>query len=96
MFKDFSLSIIFTNFGENHSGMVKVLNSTNNIQAFGGLNFVSDHFDKEGISVLIDSELGHRSLLATYSYADVIKNMWMLNFCGGECAEDIQTHFKAT
>lgn len=20
----------------------------------------------------------------------------MLNFCGGECAEDIQTHFKAT
>ena len=76
--------------------MVKVINSTNNIQAFGGLNFVSDHFDKEGISVLIDSELGHRGLLATYSYADVIKNMWMLNFCGGECAEDIQTHFKAT
>ncbi|HRO09424.1 MAG TPA: IS1380 family transposase [Saprospiraceae bacterium] len=76
--------------------MIKVLNSGDNIQAFGGLNFVSDHFDKEGLDKLIETALGSRSIYATYSYSDVIKNMWMLNFCGGECAEDIQTHFKAT
>lgn len=81
--------------GENHSGVVKVINSRENIQAFGGLNFVSDHFDREGLSQLIETELGRRGILATYSYSDVIKNMWMLNFCGGECAEDIQTHFKS-
>lgn len=76
--------------------MVKVVNSADNIQAFGGLNFVSDHFDKEGLGQLIETQLGSRGILATYSYTDVVKNMWMLNFCGGECAEDIQTHFKAT
>ena len=88
--------MIFTNFGENHSGMVKEIYSTNNIQAFGGLTFVSDHFDNEGLGQLIESALGSRGILATYSYTDVIKNLWMLNFCGGECAENIQTHFKAT
>jgi len=76
--------------------MVKVVNSNDKIQSFGGLNFVSDHFDSEGIGQIIDIALGVRSKLATFSYSDVIKNMWMLNFCGGECAEDIQTHFKAT
>lgn len=76
--------------------MVKVVKSSENIQAFGGLNFVSDHFDKEGIGQLIEAALGSRGILATFSYTDVIKNMWMLNFCGGECAEDIQTHFKTT
>ena len=76
--------------------MVKVVKSSENIQAFGGLNFVSDHFDKEGVGQLIEAALGPRGILATFSYSDVIKNMWMLNFCGGECAEDIQTHFKST
>jgi len=88
--------MICTNFGENHNGMAKVIYSTDNIQAFGDLNFVSDHFDNEGLGQLIESALGSRGILATYSYTDVIKNLWLLNFCGGECAENIQTHFKAT
>lgn len=74
---------------------VKVTTSTENIGAFGGLNFISENFNTLNFSSLIDSSLGKRPAQAAYSYADVIKNIWLLFLSGGDCAEDIQEHLRS-
>lgn len=74
---------------------MKITSSSENIQAFGGLNFVSNEFNQIGLSQLIDNQLGSRGAFAQFSYSDIIKNLWLLAFAGGDCAEDIQTHLKS-
>jgi len=74
---------------------VKVTTSTENIGAYGGLNFISENFNTLDFSSLIDTHLGDRPLQSTFSYADVIKNLWLLFFAGGDCAEDIQEHLRS-
>ena len=73
---------------------MKITTSSENIQAFGGLNFISNEFNSLGLSQLIDNQLGGRGTFAQFSYSDIIKNYWLLAFAGGDCAEDIQTHLK--
>ena len=73
---------------------MKITTSLENINSFGGLNFVSNEFKSLGLPQIINNQLGTRSPFAKYSYADVIKNMWMIAFAGGDCAEDIQEHLK--
>lgn len=75
---------------------MKVTNSTENIEAYGGLNFISEIFNTLKLPQLIDQQLGSRPLQAEFSYSDVIKNLWMLFLAGGDCAEDIQEHLKST
>jgi hypothetical protein len=74
---------------------VKITTSLENINSFGGLNFISTEFDQLELPKLITSSLGSRSPLATYQYHDIIKNIWMILFSGGDCAEDIQTNLKS-
>lgn len=74
---------------------MKITTSLENINSFGGLNFISTEFEQLQLPKLITSILGSRSLLATYEYSDVIKNIWMILFSGGDCAEDIQTNLKS-
>jgi hypothetical protein len=74
---------------------MKIVTSNDNINSFGGLNFISHEFDKLQLPKIITSHLGLRSNLATYEFHDVIKNMWMLLFAGGDCAEDIHTNLKS-
>ena len=73
---------------------MKITTSTANIKSFGGFNFISAEFDKLKLPKLITKHLGKRSLLAKYSFSDVIKNLWAITFAGGDCAEDIQTNLK--
>ena len=73
---------------------MKITTSSENIQIFGGLNFVSNEFNQLGLPQLIDNQLGCRGALAQFSYSDIVRNIWMLVFAGGDCAEDIQTHLK--
>jgi hypothetical protein len=73
---------------------MKITTSLENIHSFGGLNFVSEQFEHLKLPELITNKLGRRSLLATYEYSDIIKNVWMTIFAGGDCAEDIQTNLK--
>ncbi len=73
---------------------VKVTTSTENISAYGGLNFISKIFDNLEFSSLIENQLGQRPLQSEFSYSDVIKNLWMLFLAGGDCAEDIGEHLK--
>ena len=74
---------------------MKITTPSENIQAFGGLNFISNEFNSLGLSQLIDNHLGSRGSFAQFSYSDIIKNYWLLAFAGGDCAEDIQTHLKS-
>jgi hypothetical protein len=74
---------------------VKVTKSTENIGAYGGLNFISEKFNSLEFNYLIETHLGKRPVQSTYSYADVIKNLWLLFLSGGDCAEDIQEHLKS-
>lgn len=86
-------SIFFTNLGEKLSGM-KITNSSEKINPFGGINFVNKAIDNTGIFQLIDQELGKRATQAEYSYSDVFRALWLLNFTGGDCAEDISEHLR--
>ena len=74
---------------------VKITTTSENISAYGGLNFISEIFNKLDFSSLIEDQLGTRPLHSEFSYSDVIKNLWMLFLAGGDCAEDIQEHLKS-
>ncbi len=73
---------------------MKITTSTDNIKSFGGLNFISEEFEKLKLPTLITQHLGKRSIQAEFSYVDVIKNIWAITFAGGDCAEDIHTNLK--
>ena len=73
---------------------MKITTSSDNIKSFGGLNFISAEFDKLQLPELITEYLGKRPVQATYSYSDIIKNLWAITFAGGDCAEDIHTNLK--
>jgi hypothetical protein len=75
--------------------MVKLQISTNSINSFGGLNFISNEFDSLGLPDLITEYLGERSKLASYEYHDIVKALWMVLFAGGDCAEDVQENLKS-
>lgn len=86
-------SFFFTNFGEKLSGM-KITNSFDKINPFGGINFVNQTIENSGVYPLIDEVLGKRAVQAEYSYSDVIRALWLLNLTGGDCAEDISEHLR--
>ena len=73
---------------------MKITTSIDNIKSFGGLNFISEEFEKLQLPTLIEKHLGKRSWLADFSYSDVIKNLWAITFAGGDCAEDIHINLK--
>ena len=76
--------------------MVKVEKISQNITPFGGISFVHDLFQRSGLRKLIDKELGMRVSTCGYTYSSLIGNWFNLFLCGGDCAEDIETHLHAT
>lgn len=75
--------------------MIKVEKSNRTINPFGGINFVIDQINRAGISDIVDNQLGGRPAQAKYSYSDLLKNLWSVFFCGGDCAEDLNDHLKS-
>jgi len=73
---------------------MKITTSLEKIKSFGGLNFISEEFDKLQLPKLITEYIGERPLQAEFSFSDMIKNLWSITFAGGDCAEDIQTNLK--
>lgn len=73
---------------------MKITYSSEKINPFGGINFVNNTIENAGIFQLIDSELGSRPPQAEYSYSDIFRAYWLLNFIGGDCAEDITEHLR--
>ena len=75
---------------------MKVQINSDSITPFAGLNFISKDFDACGISQVIKNELVAKSDLAFYSLTDDIKSLFLTFMAGGDCAEDMNTHLKAT
>lgn len=73
---------------------MKVLNSSENIQSFGGLNFVFKTLSDEKVLSSIKNKLGQRGLYASFQYDDIFSNQLAIFFSGGDCAEDLSEHLK--
>lgn len=74
---------------------MKVLKSSH-ISPFGGLNFVLHELDKLGVGDLLDKELPPLPPQSHYSWRDLFYSFWSVVFCGGSCAEDLGSNFKAS
>jgi len=76
--------------------MAKIEKISKNITPFAGIFLVDEEFNRSGLRKLIDNQLGHRVSTKDYTYGNLIGNLFNLLLSGGECAEDIQQHFRAT
>ena len=71
---------------------MKIQKNSIPVSPFSGIAFINNEFNKSGLAQLIDKELGYRRSNKGYTYSNVIKNLSNVFYCGGDCAEDIQTH----
>ena len=73
--------------------IAKVQQKSEKITAFGGIFFVLDKFDRI-LSSVIDSHLGLRSKLIGYQYSEIIRAVFSVFCCGGDCMEDLNLYLK--
>ena len=73
---------------------MKVLQS-NSINAFGGINFVFEDFDKLGLGRLFNKELPKLPAQSQYCWKDITYFLYSIYMCGGSCIEDIETNLKS-
>ena len=73
--------------------MAKIQQKSEKITAFGGIFFVLDKFDSI-LSSVIDSHLGLRSTLIGYQYSEIIRAIFSVFCCGGDCMEDLNLYLK--
>jgi len=76
--------------------MTKIQKITKNLTPFAGVFYANDEFKRSGLRKLIDSQLGYRVSTKGYSYGNLFGNFFNLILSGGECAEDLQQHFRPT
>jgi hypothetical protein len=74
--------------------MRKITQSSRNITAFGGLNFVFDALLKLKSHVFIDQKLGNRNYRDQYSYSDIVFSLLGNSLCNGEYISDLE-HLKS-
>jgi len=71
---------------------MKVQNLKTKINPFAGISLVNYHFNKSGLSQLIDNELGVRVKTVGYQYSEIFRNLTNVFLSGGDVIEDINTH----
>ena len=71
--------------------MAKLQIKSEKIIPFGGIFFVLDKFDSI-LSSVIDSHLGLRSKLIGYQYSEIIRAVFSVFYCGGDCMEDLNLY----
>lgn len=72
---------------------MKIQNFKTSVNPFSGNSLVNHHFDKSGMSQLIDHELGMRVKYVGYQYSEIFRNLTNIFLSGGDVIEDINTHF---
>ena len=91
---DFSLTLVLQiKTSKIINDMAKVQQKSEKISAFGGIFFVLDKFDRI-LSSVIDSHLGLRSTLIGYQYSEIIRAIFSVFCCGGDCMEDLNLYLK--
>ena len=69
--------------------MDKIKQSSKNITPYGGLNFIYNAIHRAGIDKFLDSQIGNRSVLARYSYSDVVLSLLGNSLCQGDYISDL-------
>lgn len=72
---------------------MKIQNFKTSVNPFSGNSLVNYHFNKVGLSELIDKELGLRVKYVGYQYSEIFRNLSNVFLSGGDVIEDINTHF---
>jgi len=72
---------------------MKIQNFKTAVNPFSGNSLVNYHFNKSGMSQLIDNELGIRVKYVGYQYSEIFRNLTNIFLSGGDVIEDINTHF---
>jgi hypothetical protein len=72
---------------------MKIQNFKTTVNPFSGNSLVNHHFNKSGMSQLIDDELGLRVKYAGFQYSEIFRNLTNIFLSGGDVIEDINTHF---
>ena len=67
---------------------------SNQLSAFGGMNYVLNHLDKLQIEPIINQHLPELSAQSKYSWKDIFNSLYSLYLCGGDVIEDLGTHLK--
>lgn len=70
---------------------MKVQQSTQLINPFGGIQFVIKQIKEQAIDTFIDEQLGSRGTEKQYSISDGLLAIHYSHLCGGSCIEDINT-----
>jgi len=73
---------------------MKIQNFKTSVNPFSGNSLVNHHFNKVGMSHLIDNELGARVKYVGYQYSEIFRNLTNIYLSGGDVIEDINTHFR--
>ncbi len=68
---------------------------SNQISAFGGMNFVFDFLRNNNFDRIIVESLPSLVRQSQYSWCDIIYSLFSIFLCGGDCIEDVQTHLKS-
>ena len=64
------------------------------VNPFSGISLVNHHFNKSGLSQLIDNELGARVEYFGFQYSEIFRNLTNVFLSGGDAIEDINSHFR--
>ncbi len=73
---------------------MNIQNFKTTVSPFAGISLINFHFNKSGLSQLIDNELGKRGRNDSYQYSEIIRNLCNVFLSGGDVIEDINTHLR--
>ena len=72
---------------------MKIQNLKSKVSPFSGISLVNYHFNKVGLTQLIDNELGARVKTVGFQYGEIFRNLANVFLSGGSSIEDINSHF---
>lgn len=72
---------------------MKVVKS-DTINAFGGINFVLEEFDKLDLGKFLHKNLPALARQSQYNWRDILYSFWSIYFCGGDCIEDLSNNLN--
>jgi hypothetical protein len=70
--------------------MDKVSNSSRNITAFGGLNFIFKAINQFDLPAFLDNQIGLRNIRSKFSHSDIVLSLFGNAVCNGSYISDIE------
>lgn len=67
---------------------MQVQQKTTHIQSFGGLNFINAYLNANNFQSIVTGHLGQRSIIARYSYADLLRQLFFLAAINGNTLDE--------